>query len=109
MELVDEYLFGRLDPCICTIAFLGNPYHIGVVSVERWEKRIEGCQYFSRTWFVGSKDVKKDSIKKHMGTEPHKRAAELQKWSKIGAVQYQENVLINSRIGHGLRKMAEKD
>ena len=76
---------------------------------KRWEKRILNFKNFNRNWIVGSKDVKKDSLSKHIQTDQHKKAEELQKKSDMGAIPYLQSVVEETPIGKGLAKMAEKD
>ena len=57
----------------------------------------------------GSTNVAKDSLVKHLKGEQHKRAANLQTKSEIGAEAYQQNVVKVATIFQGIVKMKEKD
>ena len=64
---------------------------------------------FSRTWVVGSKDMRKDSLSKHIEIDQHKEATKLQMKSDLGAIPYLQSVVKETSIGKGLSKMADKD
>ena len=71
---------------------------------KRWEKRISGNSNFSLTWIrPGSTNVEKDSLVKHLKSEQHKRAADLQTKGEMG------NVVNVAPIFRGIVKMKEKD
>ena len=53
--------------------------------------------------------MKKDSIRKHVDSEQHRRPSEIQKKSKLGAVPYFQNICDRTLIGKSVKKMAEKD
>ena len=76
---------------------------------KRWEKRIVNTKNFSRTWIVGSKDMKKDILSKHIETGQHKDATKLQTKSDLGAIPYLQSVVKETSIGKGLSKLADKD
>ena len=71
---------------------------------RRWEKRISGSSNFSLTWIrPGSTNVEKDSLVKHLKSEQHKRAADLQTKGEMG------NVVNVAPIFRGIVKMKEKE
>ena len=77
---------------------------------KRWELRIKNEKNFSLKWIrPGSNNVEKDSVKKHIASDQHKAAKKLSLQSALGASNYHEEVVRNTPIGRGLRKMHEKD
>ena len=52
--------------------------------------------------------VKKDSLKKHIKGEPHKRASDLE-LKGLGPSSYQEKIVATTPIGRSVTKMVEKD
>ena len=66
----------------------------------KWEKRICSITNFSYNYIrPGTTSIKKDSIKSHCLSAPHKRAADLELKSKLGATPYMESVIENMPIG----------
>ena len=57
----------------------------------------------------GTTSIKKDSIKSHCLSEPHKRAADLEFKSKLGDVPYMESVMENAPIGRSIKRMCAED
>ena len=57
----------------------------------------------------GSTNVEKDSLVKHLKGEQHKRAANLQTKTEMGAEAYRQNVVNVAPIFRGIVKMKEKE
>ena len=77
---------------------------------KRWEKRICGSSNLFLIWiWPGSTNVEKDSLVKQLTGEQHKRAANLQTKSQMGAEACQQNVVNVALIFWGIVKMKEKD
>ena len=76
----------------------------------KWEKCICSITNFSynyiRPWTTS---IKTDSIKLHGLSGPHKRAANLELKSKLGAIPYMESVIENTPIGLSIRRMCAED
>ena len=53
--------------------------------------------------------MKKDSVKKHLASDLHLTALDLENKAKLGATSYNEQVLNQTPIGQGLMKMADKE
>lgn len=51
----------------------------------------------------------KDSLKKHLTSDVHLKAIDLNTKAQLGATSYNQHVLQNTPIGHGLTRMAKKD
>ena len=69
----------------------------------RWEKRICSIPNFSYNYIrPGTTSIKKDSIKLHCLSEPHKKAADLKLKSQLGAIPYMESVTENTPIGRSI-------
>ena len=67
---------------------------------SKWEKCICSITNFSCNYIrPGTTFIKKESIKLHCLSEPHKRAADRELKSKLGAVQYMESVLRTCQFG----------
>ena len=64
---------------------------------------------FTPVWVEGSKSVKKDSLKKHLTSEVHLKAIDLNTRAQLGATGYNQHVLQNTPLGRGLTRMAERD
>ena len=76
----------------------------------KWEKRICSITNFSYNYIrPGTTSIKKDSIKSHCLSEPHKRAGDLELKSKLGAIPYMESVIENTPIGRSIRRMCGED
>ena len=76
----------------------------------KWEKRICSITNFSYNYIRhGTTSIKKDSIKSHCLSEPHKRAADLELKSKLGAILFMESVIDNTPIGQSIRRMCAKN
>ena len=76
----------------------------------KWEKHICSITNFSYNYIrPGTTSIKKDSIKSHCLSEPHKRATDLELKSKLGAIPYMESVTENTPIGQSIRRMCAKD
>ena len=76
----------------------------------KWEKRTCSITNFSYNYNrPGTRSIKKNSIKSRCLSEPHKRAADLELKSKLGAIPYMESVIENTPIGRSLRRMCAED
>ena len=69
---------------------------------------IKTSKNFSSIWIDGSNSVKKDSIQKHLKSEAHKKANDLELSKKFGGAAFNEKFVKDTPIGKGLSKMAEK-
>ena len=63
----------------------------------------------SSTWVDHTKSVKKDSLKKHLSSDVHLKAIDLNTKAQLGAKSYNQHVLQSTPIGQGLTRMAEND
>ena len=76
----------------------------------KWEKRICWITNFSYNHIrPGTTSIKKDSIKSHCLSKPHKRAADLELKSKLGAIPIMESVIENTPIGQLIRRICAED
>ena len=76
----------------------------------KWEECICSITNFSCNYIrPGTTFIKKKSIKLHCLSEPHKRAADLELKSKLGAIQYMESVIENMPIWRLIRRMCAED
>ena len=76
----------------------------------KWGKRICSITNFSYNYIrPGTTPIKKDSFKSHCLPEPHKRAADLELKSKLGAILYMESIIENTPIGRLIRRMCAED
>ena len=76
----------------------------------KWEKRIYSITNLSYNYIrPGTTSIKKDSIKSHCLSQPHRRATNLELKSKLGASPYMEPVIENTPIGQSIRRMCAED
>ena len=77
---------------------------------SKWEKYICSITNFSYNYIRPRTTIHKtDSIKSHCLSMPHKRAADLELKSKLGAIPYRESVIENMPIGQSIRRMCAED
>ena len=77
------------------------------VCVE-FSTRICSTAGYSQSWVDGTTSVKLDSLKKHVQGRSHQHAKHLFDQKTLGE-QFSKEVVIQSPIGRGLKKMAEID
>ena len=76
----------------------------------KWEKRTCSIANFSYNYArPGTTSIKKNSIKLHCVSEPHKGAADLELKSKLGAIPDMELVIENTPIRRSIRRMCAED
>ena len=76
----------------------------------RWEKRITSFKNVSYSFLrPGTTSVKKDTIKSHCLSEPHKYAVNLDTKSKLGEIPYLESVVQHTPIGKAIKNMCAED
>ena len=75
----------------------------------KWEKRINSIKNFSYAFIrPGTVSLKKDAIKIHCLSEPHKVTTNLEQKSKMGAQPYLESVIQDTPIGKAIKKCVAK-
>ena len=77
---------------------------------KTWESRKNSMKKFNETWISpGTTVVKKDRLKKHINSGPHKQTVELGIKRNLGAASYTQEIIEKTLIGHGLKKMYTSD
>lgn len=75
---------------------------------EEFSTRIHSIAGFSESWVNGTTSVKLDSLKKHIQGRAHQHAKQLFDQNTLGDV-FSTQIVKESPIGRGLKKMAEID
>ena len=75
----------------------------------QFESRIKNIKGFNKSWIDGTGSVKKDSLEKHLSSEPQKYAKSVSRKKSFGSAQYHEEVIKTSAIGKGVTKMNDAD
>ena len=76
----------------------------------KWEKLLHSIKNFSYPFIrPGTVSAKKDTIKIHCLSEPHKVANNLEQKRKMEAQPYLESVIQDTPIGKAIKKMCTKD
>ena len=82
---------------------------IKCIVCKKHEDRLKVLRSFTPVWVHGSKSVKKDSVKKHLKSEVHTKALDLELKTELNPVVYNERVIKNTPIGRGLVRMGAQD
>ena len=75
----------------------------------KFEATLKTMRSFTPAWIEGTKSVKKDTLQKHLKSELHLKALDLQNKTELAPSKYNEHVLVNTPIGRGLVRMADID
>ena len=86
----------------------GKVSEVCCVVCKEFESQIMSSKNFSDSWIKGSKNPSSDSVKKHVSSEMHKRAADLALKKELGPKEYNENIYNNTSIGRSLTRMHEE-
>ena len=85
----------------------GNAENIRCFTCKDNDDRLQGLKNYNRAWIDGSKSATSDSVRKHVCTDMHKCAVDIEMKKHLGSQQYAENVMKNTPIGKSLTKMEE--
>ena len=85
----------------------GNAGNIRCSTCKEHDDRLHGLKNYNRAWVEGSKNATSDSVKKHVNTDMHKRAADIAMKKHLGSERYTQNVMKNTPIGKSITRMEE--
>ena len=86
----------------------GNATNIRCSACKQHDHRLQGLKNYNRAWVEGSKSATSDSVKKHVNTDMHKHAVDINMKIDLGAKRYTETVLQQTPIGRSITKMEKQ-
>ena len=87
----------------------GRVVKVKYVICAKYKGPVKNIKGFGTSWITGTSSVKKDSLEKHLSGEQHKKAKDLATKELLGPEKYQQEVVLASAIGQGIKKMNETD
>ena len=86
----------------------GNAENIRCLTCKDNDGRLQGLKNYNCSWIDSSKNATSDSVRKHVNTDMHRRAVDIEMQKHLGSQKYAENVMKTTPIGKSLTKMEER-
>ena len=82
----------------------GNAENIRCLTCKDNDGRLQGLKNYNCSWIDSSKNATSDSVRKHVNTDMHRRAVDIEMQKHLGSQKYAENVMKTTPIGKSLTK-----